>query len=277
MHLRVVGSSNIGRVRANNEDWYAIGPFVEQAACTMLGLDVASTTFRQYGLLAAVADGMGGYAGGEVASRVVLETLAAQFYGERRGGCSADELAEQLRMYLEITQRTLSGVLEREPALAEAGTTLAGVALLPPDVLVVFHAGDSRVLRAAAGYVRPLTVDHSVVGPDLASGRLSEAEAAAIPEAHQLTRALGLRGDTRVEIDATPSWAPGTLLLIGSDGWHGAGGGLPRARIQAITREGLPLETLVPAMVNEAVAMDGRDNATLVGIAIGEDDERTHG
>jgi len=277
MHLRAVGYSDRGPVRPANEDHYGIGPFVEQAAFTVLALDVASVTFREYGLLVAVADGLGGYAGGEVASRVALETLSALFYGERRAGISTEQFTEQLRHYLEQTQRALEAVLRRSPEYLDAGTTLAGIALLPPETLVIFHAGDSRVLRAAAGYVRPLTVDHTVAGADLASGRMSEAEAAAIPQAGLLTRALGLHGDTRVEIDATQTWAPGTLFLLGSDGWHGTGRGISRQAIQAAVREGLPVEVLVRRLIGEAIAADGHDNATLVVVAIEEDHEQTHG
>ena len=277
MHLRAVGWSEKGPVRAANEDHYCIGPFVEQAAFTVLALDDASATFQHYGLLAVVADGLGGYAGGEVASRVALETLSALYYGERRDGISAEDFAEQMQHYLEETQRVLEGVLQRTPELAAAGTTLAGIALKPPDELVIFHIGDSRVLRAAAGYVRSLTIDHTVAGLDLANGRISEEEATEMPQAGLLTRALGQHGNATVEIDATQCWSPGTIFLLGSDGWHGTGRGLPRQTIQATVRENLPVETLVRRLVNDAITLDGRDNATLVAVAIGEDDTHAHG
>jgi serine/threonine protein phosphatase PrpC len=159
MRITAAGLSHRGTVRPSNEDHYCLGAFVEQEAFTSLTLDTSSTTFAQYGLLAAVADGMGGYAGGSLASRVALETLSAGFYGERRSGCTAEQLAASLQRYLEQTRQVLAHVLQRSPEYAQAGTTLAGIALMPPDIMAVFHAGDSRVLRAAAGYLRPLTVD----------------------------------------------------------------------------------------------------------------------
>lgn len=264
MLLRVAGYSDRGTERAQNEDFYCIGPFVEQGVLTTLTLETASAVFTQYGLLAAVADGMGGYPGGEVASRIVLETLSALYYGERRTGCTREELAACLARYLAATQQALAGILERTPELHSAGTTLAGVALMPPDALVIFHIGDSEVLREAAGYVRQLTVSHTPTGEDVASGRMSEAEAAVHPTASQLTRALGLLGDTRVELDAAQPWMPETRFLLGTDGWHGPGRGIGRPAIQEALRHGGTAAQLVPALVAEAVRQDGQDNATLV-------------
>ena len=268
MRIEVAGFSYRGTVRESNQDFYCIGPFVEQQGLMHWSLDDASATFTQYGLLASVADGMGGYAGGATASRVALETLSALFYSERREGCGKEEFAGALAGYLDRTQRTLATLLARAPALHDAGTTLAGVALLPPDLLVVFHAGDSRVLRAAAGYVRPLTIDHTPLGPDIAAGRLTEEEAAQRPDALHLTRALGLGGDARVECQTDLTWASGSTFLLGSDGWHGVGRGLSRAAIQAAIRADHPPAALAQSLVEDAVTADGSDNATVVVVAL---------
>lgn len=268
MRITAAGLSDRGTVRPANEDHYCIGAFIEQEAFTALTFDTSSSCFQQYGLLAAVADGMGGYTGGALASRVVLETLSASYYGEKRAGCSADDLAACLERYLAQAQQVLAHVLERSPENAQAGTTIAGVALMPPDLLAVFHAGDSRVLRAAAGYVRPLTVDHTLFGVDLASGRLTEDDVRDLPEVSQLTRALGAGGDTHADITTEHVWAPEMSLLIGTDGWHGAAGGLNRQAVQEIVRRGDPVEDQLRALLAAAVAADGRDNATLVIIRV---------
>lgn len=269
MRIAAAGFSDRGRVRADNDDHYVVGPFVEQGTLLALACDSESRAFRRYGLLVAVADGMGGYAGGGEASRLALETLTAQFHGDSREGCTPAELADALARYLAETQRALAGWLARHPHYAEAGTTLAGVALMPPDALVVFHIGDSRVLRAAAGFVRPLTVDHTPVGADLATGRLTAEQAAALPAAHQLTRSLGAYGDAHVEVSAEHTWAPGTHIIIGTDGWHGVGTGLPREAVQAIIRQGGDAEVLARTLVERAVEADGSDNATVVVVEVG--------
>jgi len=268
MRITAAGLSERGTVRPANEDHYCLGAFVEQEAFTALTIETSSTFFQHYGLLAAVADGMGGYAGGALASRLALETLSASYYGEKRAGCTAEELAGCLERYLGQAQQVLAHVLAHSPEHAQAGTTVAGVALMPPDLLAVFHIGDSRVLRAAAGYVRPLTVDHTPIGADVASGRLTEDDVRGLPEASQLTRSLGAVGDTRAEITTEHTWAPETILLIGTDGWHGVAGGLTRQAVQEIVRRGNPVEEQLHALLREAVAADGRDNATLVIIRI---------
>ena len=270
MRIRAAGWSHQGTVREKNDDHYCLGQWVEQGALAALSLDDGSSFWTQYGLLAAVADGMGGYAGGALASRIVLETLSGHFYAEKRDGASATELIESLQKYFEQTQRVLEHALRRKPELAEAGTTLAGVALLPPDVMVVFHAGDSRVLRASGGYLRPLTTDHTPVAADILSGRMSEEQASTLPVASQLTHSLGLEGDSSIEIGEERLWSPGDAFLMGSDGWHGLGRGLSQRAVRNIWRDNdrTSPDALVRQLVNQAVSEDGRDNATMVMVQL---------
>ncbi|HEY3377690.1 MAG TPA: PP2C family serine/threonine-protein phosphatase [Armatimonadota bacterium] len=276
MRIRLAGISHPGHVRQRNDDHYCVGPFIEQEACTTLTLDTSSTLFRHYGVLAAVADGMGHYTGSDVASRVVLETLSAQFYGERHDGCTPTELHACLSRYLEQCRHVLRGVLERTPAYHDAGTTLAGIALLAPELAAVFHIGDSRVLGVSAGYVRPLTIDHTPVGPDVAAGRLSEAEALTVPAANQLARSLGRLDAGEVEWNDVPTLHAGEQFLLGTDGWHGLGRGLSRKAIQEIARQGLDAEAMVRVLLAEALRADGQDNVTVVGIQLMQD-EQQHG
>jgi protein phosphatase len=268
MFIRAAAASDCGRVRVKNDDHYCLGTLVEQTALTALTVDAGSTFFRDYGLLAAVADGMGGYQGGDYASRLVLETLSALYYGEKRAGCEITDLAKRLEEYLSQTQRMLARALERHKEYGDAGTTLAGLALMPPDYMVVFHAGDSRVLRGCAGYVRALTIDHTPVGADVDAGLMSEEQAASRPEAHQLTLSLGSSIEQKVPVNIDFAWTPGETFLIGSDGFYGLGCGLPKTVIRdALRLESRP-EPLARALIERAVAMDGEDNATVVVIAI---------
>jgi len=272
MRIEAAGYSDRGVVRRENDDYFLLGRRFAQSECLTLDLALQDDEFRQYGLIAAVADGMGGYAGGEIASRTVLETLRDMYYCETRANVTARELTAMLERYLADTQQRLAETLTANPALHDAGTTLAGIALLPPDALVVFHIGDSRVLRAASGYVRALTVDHSLVGADLASGRLTEAQAAATGVTNQLTRALGLTGDNTVEVSTDHTWAPGDTFLLGTDGWHGVGRGVTRDTIRELVRTGLSPEPLVRAMLGRALAVDGKDNVTSVVVRVVDDE-----
>lgn len=270
MRIRAAGWSDRGAVRRANEDCYCLGRRVTQDACTSLALDAGDAQFATFGLLAAVADGLGGYAGGALASRVLLEALRDEFYAAPHAGASSAELAESMAQHLRAAWLTLAGVLRAAPDLQEAGTTVAGIALLPPRALVVFHAGDSRVLRASGGYLRQLTVDHTPVGADLASGRMSEADAAATGTSHQLLRAIGLDDAQPPEVQADYTGEPGDLFFIGTDGWHGVGHGIPREELRELARQGGDPEALVRTMIGRAVAGDGTDNATVVVVQLDE-------
>jgi len=267
--IQAVGSSNIGNVREANQDFYCIGPLVDQSSMTAVHLTTDSRTFQEHGFLAAVADGMGGYQGGELASRTILDALSALFFENKNTGLTAEELAVRLTDYFEQTQQLLEGVLRRTPEFKDAGTTLAGIALLPPDLVAVFHVGDSRVLRASAGYARALTVDHTAVGADLAGGNITEEQAiAAGASVGGLTRSLGIVGNTEVQISVESKWESGDTYLIGSDGWHGLGRGLSSSDIHDVLAQNSTPETIATRMIEEAVRCDGQDNATVVVVSI---------
>ena len=158
----------------------------------------------------------------------------------------------------------------RAENLAEAGTTLAGLLLLPPDIAVKFWCGDSRILRASGGYVRALSVDHSPLARDVALGITSEAAAADSPLASKISRSLGVRGDGRIECDAETKWERGDRFLLATDGFHGLGRGLNLANLRAQLKlvEGLAPRARVEPLVAAAVQADGSDNVTLVEIGI---------
>lgn len=273
MHIQVAGLSDQGLSRQHNDDHYCIGHWVEQNAFVSCTFDCQTAFFQQYGLLTAVADGMGGYSGGSYASQKALEILMAQFYGESRAGCSKDEFNECLRRYLLQTQKLLSGALKRKEGFEDAGTTIAGLAMLSPDYLLLFHAGDSRIVRASGGFIRTLTIDHTPIGPDIASGRIAEEDAATFPEATQLTRSLGVRVDSEVELSADYTWVAGDVFLIGTDGWYGVGRGLSRDTIRRLIHEECDINSLLKRCILESVQSDGKDNSTLVIVNICEDND----
>lgn len=271
MRIFAAGLSDAGVTRATNDDHYCIGPFVEQGSLTSLSLDTASVSFQRHGLLAAVADGMGSYAGGAIASRILLETLSALFYGQQLQGNTPDELREQLAGCLQQAQEVLRAYLLRDEKLHEAGTTLAGLVLLPPDICLVFHLGDSRVLREAAGYVRQLTVDHTLFGQDIADGRLTEAEVQDDPARHQLTHSCGMAIYDPIALAPNDTFQSGCQYFIGTDGWHGLGQGLTRQNLQQLSHRRLPADALAQQMLRGAFDAGSSDNATVIVIQLGEE------
>lgn len=266
----VSGASDRGRVRAENEDHFLVGGLVENRGLLAVGLDAGGALMTDYGLLVCVADGMGGYGGGAAASRAALRALAAGFYAAPRTGADAARLCADVAEACAAAQAAVLRLQESDPALASAGTTLAGVALLAPRILSVFHIGDSRVLRSAGGMLRTLTVDHTPLGARVAAGAVTEEEAVATDTTHLLTRSVG-SDSAEAQFGAPTEWSPGDRFILGSDGWYGLGRGAPRARIEARLAEGLSSEALCRALIDEALTADGEDNATVVTIEFREE------
>lgn len=267
MRLAVAGCGGQGPVRTKNDDCFLLGMMVERSAPLALEFDPAAEFFQRYGLLAAVADGLGSYPGGDYASRLTLDVLQAVFHSGDRRGYTAEQFAADVRGCLDQTVQTVQAALQARPELRLAGTTLAGVALLPPDHLLIFHAGDSRVLRDCAGYLRAMTVDHSVVGADVAAGRMAPEDAAATPGGQALVRSIGAEGGP-VELSRSLQWAAGERFLLGTDGWHGDGRGLPESELARLLAEPRRAAELAQTMIDESFRQDGRDNATVVVVEI---------
>ena len=140
--------------------------------------------------LFAVADGMGGHAGGEVAARLAVDTLTAAFGRQPTGAGLSEAVTEANPVVWEHS-------LEN-PDLRGMGTTLTAVALVNEDgrdVLALVNVGDSRSYRFHDGELTQITTDHSLAEEMVRTGELTSAEAAVHPHRHILTRALGVSAD----------------------------------------------------------------------------------
>ncbi len=242
-HMRVsaFARTDVGKVRQDNEDDFFSG---EQ--------------------LFAVADGMGGHAGGEVASKTALEPLAALDDATFASGEEADEaLAEALH---EANRRVVELAVE-QPNLKGMGTTLTA-ALLREGRLHVAHVGDSRayLLRPGEG-ITQLTTDHTLVQRLVTEGRLSRDEAATHPQRNVITRAIG--NEAAVVVDSLPPirLQPGDQVLLCSDGLTGPLNDADLAEVLESSSGGDEAVQLLIAQANEA---GGPDNITLVLLRVGE-------
>lgn len=246
--------------RDKNDDHFCIGTQVSQEKLLSDAFDSSYRVFHNQGFMAAVADGMGSYAGGALASRTMLESLAADFQKQTRG-----DLEARLTAAIKSATKRLQKVLKKEKC-KEAGTTLAGVVLQAPDQGIVFHIGDSKVVRFTEGGLRGLTIDHTPVGEDLAFGRTTVEEAVQRRDAFQLTRSLGLIGDTRVEFRPI-TFSPGDRFLMMTDGVCSPGRGLDAPTMLEFLDSAEEPELILDPMLWEAAERDG-DNATLVMVQI---------
>jgi serine/threonine protein phosphatase PrpC len=200
--MRVVShaSTHVGR-RSNNEDaWCAVDRF---------GLYL-------------VADGMGGYEGGEVASRTVVDTVSKFFArmtpsGEIGLGDSEDGFAlarSRMDLALRIAHREICR--KKVGELSRMGSTVAAVVLQRGRALIA-HVGDSRVYRLRGGRLEHMTRDHSLYAEMEAAGRVSLPPRQQCSFQHVITRALGAPGDSRPDI-RVESALPGDLFVLASDG-----------------------------------------------------------
>lgn len=255
MTIKIAGASNPG-VREYNDDHFLIGISTSQTQALDLRVGALTRGYVQDGILAAVADGIGSYEGGGLASRTVLEQLQKHFYKNKDGA-----LETRLDAAVKQSTRMLKQVIKHEKC-RKAGTTLAGIALYKPSEMVVFHIGDSRVLRMRDGQLMGLTIDHTPVGEPLAFGKMTLEEALQRRDAFHLTRSLGLMCDTRVET-RTMDFRKGDRFLLMTDGVCSPGRGLDGPEIEKFLKSGREPKEIIPEMLKRAIENDG-DNATLV-------------
>jgi len=230
-----------GRVRANNEDAIAVDP--------ALGLAI-------------LADGMGGYNGGEVASGMTTALLRASF-GRWLAHAGPSSPARAVRRALQTgTEEANNAILEAgsaNPQLQGMGTTLV-LAAFGPRRVVVGHIGDSRCYRLRDGELAQLTRDHSLLQDQLDAGLITPEQAAQSPHRNLVTRALGIERDVELETHEHTA-RPGDLYLLCSDGLSEM---IPDANILTILLQTCGLlekATLLVALANEN---GGRDNISVV-------------
>jgi PPM family protein phosphatase len=240
MRLSSFAGTDVGRARSGNEDSYFCG----------------RTVF-------AVADGLGGHQGGEVASAAAVEPLAAL---DGREFADPGEATEALTAAI---REGNAAILERaagDPGLWGMGTTVTAAALAGDHHLQLAHVGDSRAYLLRDGSLEQLTIDHTIVGELVRRGRLTPEQAAIHPERSILTRAVGL--DPRVPVD-TPDpveLRDGDQVLLCSDGLTEA---VDEDQIAEVLSAGDDGEAACRSLIDAANAAGGPDNITVVLLRAG--------
>ena len=210
-----------------------------------------------------VADGMGGYASGREAAEIVVRVaLDALRSGADEGRQTWDALlghafAAAQKAVLAAQEAGADGVGAEMGATAVMAVIGAGP---HSPVLHLAHVGDSRAYLYRGRSLLRLTADHSLVGQMVRDGWLREEEAFGHPDSNVVQRAIGQRAPLTPELQPPLPLAPGDLVLLASDGLHGA---LPDAEIAAvIERSGAALETC-QNLLDAALAAHSQDNVTI--------------
>ena len=239
LFLEPFGATDAGKVRQNNEDAFLVGEGKDET-------------------LFAVADGIGGFEAGEVASRIAVEALR-----ELEPGAPFEAaIGEANRRILAVGRgdERLSGMGTTIVALRFGGTQERPVA-------EVAHVGDSRAYLLRGGNLRPLTEDHSLVAELVRSGDLTRDQAAEHPQKNLITRALGADDEVDVDTAVLPVEA-GDRILLCSDGLSDM---VPEARISEILAESPDdPETPVRRLLSAALDAGGADNVTVVVVDLKE-------
>lgn len=216
-----------------------------------------------------VADGMGGHTAGEIASRIAVDTIVA-FINDTRDvdvnrtwpfpydhTISMD--GNRLKAAFRLANRKLGAAVEADDALRGMATTAAAV-LFASGAPVVAHVGDSRVYLWRDGSLRQVTDDHSWVSEQVRAGVMTEKDARRHPWRNVVTRALAGAEDPEVDVSELTVQA-GDRLMLCSDGLHGVV--LPD-RLEAILKQGQPLDESCQMLIDAANAAGGPDNITVV-------------
>ncbi len=259
--------SHPGRLRDNNEDHYLVMRLSRTFECLMTNLPPGDVPSRveEGGWAVLVADGMGGAAAGEVASRMALTTLVRGVLDVPDWILRVDErtAAEITRRAVEHYRRVhdeVASLQQRDPSLAGMGTTMTVAYSIGEDGFVG-HVGDSRAYLYGGGTLRRLTRDHTHVQRLLDSGLIAPDPAANHRLRSLLTQAVGARG-LELSVDVQPvRLHDGDLLLLCTDGLTDMVGEEAIAEVLAFPE---PAQQICQRLVDLALEGGGRDNVTVV-------------
>jgi PPM family protein phosphatase len=223
--------TDVGRTRDHNEDSYGIGE---------------GQSAEHFGELLVVCDGMGGHAAGEVASRVAVETILADYYAD-----TDEERPAALEQAFNHANQQIY-----DSGRGAMGTT--GVAaLLYHDALHIANVGDSRAYLIRDGEIRQLSRDHSFVSDQVAAGLITPEQARSSPHRNVITRALGYQSEVSVDLFRWPLQV-GDIILLCSDGLHGL---VTDQEIADIVAAHIP-EEAIEQLIDLANERGGSDNIT---------------
>ena len=247
--LEMVAHTDPGLVRSHNED----SVFVDAE----LGLAI-------------LADGMGGYSAGEVASCMATALLGSRLakvfeeippYAIQRGVRHANVALTQ---EIATTNESIYNAAQNQPQYAGMGTTLAA-AVFHDNAVTVAHIGDSRLYRWRAGELETVTKDHSLLQEQIDSGVITPEQARFSQNRNLVTRALGVDPVVEAEIHEH-SVLPGDIYLLCSDGLNDM---IEEAEIGlAIESMGSNLELCAQQLVQMANDKGGRDNISVILVGI---------
>lgn len=238
--LRVFANTDIGKARNMNQDYYYISDYVDELKIYIL------------------ADGMGGYNGGEIASCLATNSVK-NYIQSNFSGIEHDKESIQnlIKSAIEYANMVVNEKASTSKELEGMGTTLE-VCLIYNNRVYIGHVGDSRIYRIRKDIIRKLTTDHSYVQKLVKDGTITKEEAQNHPKKNMLTKAIGCT--SLVEPDVmVKGFLKGDILVISSDGLTNM------VKDEQIYKEVKhDIERAAINLVNMANELGGYDNITVV-------------
>jgi PPM family protein phosphatase len=241
MQLEFFSALDTGRARSNNEDAVRIDESIA---------------------LAVLADGMGGYNAGEVASAMAVDCICddmARWLAEPAGPRDEEQVCAALMASAQHANQVVFDAAQSRAEYAGMGTTVVA-ALFNEDRVWIGHIGDSRAYRLRGGKLEQLSRDHSLLQEQIDAGLLTPEEAVYSMNRNLVTRAVGVEPQVELEVVGHELRAGDTVLLC-SDGLSDM---LPDAAIAQVMRANDNLELAGQALIAAANAAGGRDNISVV-------------
>lgn len=240
--MKISARTDVGIVRSNNQDSYAAGEFQNGVAW------------------AVVCDGMGGNAGGNIASSTAVKSISERITSAYRETMTSSSIKNLLVTAITNANFEIYDMAADNLELLGMGTTVVA-AIMTKNVLYVAHAGDSRAYLISQDEIRQLTRDHSVVQDLVDRGEITPEQARTHPRKNLITRALGV--DESLKVDFTVEDLEGDeTLLICTDGLSNMIEPLDIYRMVADN----PDAEIAEILVNKANENGGEDNITVVAI-----------
>jgi serine/threonine protein phosphatase PrpC len=239
----VFAKSDIGKAREINQDYYYISQDTDEPKMYIL------------------ADGMGGYKGGEIASK--LSTDSVRKYIQNNFNSITKEKEEILKLIKSAVEYANMVVYEKSkeiPELEGMGTTIE-VCLIYNNKAYIGHVGDSRIYRIRKDVIRKLTKDHSYVQKLVEDKKITREEAKIHPKKNMLTKALGCTPYVEPDIRAR-NFEKGDIFIICSDGLTNM---LDEKRIYELVKENI--NVAADKLIEEANNAGGYDNITVIIIS----------
>ncbi|HVY60234.1 MAG TPA: Stp1/IreP family PP2C-type Ser/Thr phosphatase [Planctomycetota bacterium] len=239
--------THVGMERSENQDYYGYYEPDEDAL------------FELQGRLVIVCDGMGGHAGGEVASKLAVETIIETYKNDRSGN-----VMEVLRASIEAANRAIWKHAQENPPLKGMGSTCVSMAI-KQGMAYFAHVGDSRCYLIRNEQLHQMTRDHSLVQQMVDEGLLREEEMESHPEKNVILRSLGVKPDVDVEVSYQPLQV-GDIFCLSTDGLTGLVSKEECRRICLLHKDN-PMEA-ARLLVDLANKYGGYDNVTVQVVRI---------